>query len=75
MLAQALVMANNLGIEKALLTVAPDNIASQLVIQRNGGIAAGVNHEGEMRYWIEAPSKRQACSSESARELFAERSC
>ncbi len=67
MLAQALIKANNLGIEKALLTVAPDNTASHLVIRRNGGVAAGINHEGEMRYWIENPLKRQACDGAPAR--------
>jgi hypothetical protein len=46
----------------------PSLRASQLAIQRNGGVAAGINHQGEMRYWIENPFKRQACSSESARE-------
>ena len=59
MLRQALVKANVLGIERVLLTVAPENTASLLVIQRNGGIADGTNHEGEVRYWIDTPVKGQ----------------
>lgn len=57
MLRQGLVKARELGIEKALLTVEPANTASIVVIERNGGIADGTNHEGEIRYWIDtAPS-------------------
>lgn len=46
MLRQALVKCTDLGIERALLTVAPDNVASQAVVKRNGGVAGGVKHEG-----------------------------
>jgi predicted acetyltransferase len=52
MLRQALVKCGDLGIALALLTVAPDNVASQAVVKRNGGVADGVNDEGELRFWI-----------------------
>ncbi len=57
MLGQALRKAYARGIEKVLLTVAPNNAASRLVVQRNGGVADGINHEGEIRYWIGTPAR------------------
>ncbi|MBO0594435.1 GNAT family N-acetyltransferase [Nesterenkonia sp. E16_7] len=42
-----------LGLERALLTVAPDNTASLAVVSRCGGVSNGVNQEGELRFWIE----------------------
>ena len=53
MLREGLTLARTLGIERVLLTVAPDNEASRKVIVRNGGIADGMNHESEMRFWID----------------------
>ena len=53
MLQRALVKCKALGIERALLTVAPENAASLVVVQRNGGIADGINHEGELRFWVD----------------------
>lgn len=42
-----------LGIDRALLTVATDNLASMTVIERNGGVEDGVNQDGEVRFWID----------------------
>lgn len=53
MLAQGLVVARSLGVDRVLLTVAPDNEWSRRVIIVNGGVAEeGLNHEGEQRFWI-----------------------
>ena len=51
MLAAALPVARDLGIEKALLTCDEDNIASRLVIERNGGVLEDVR-KGKLRYWV-----------------------
>ncbi len=56
MLRQALARVKALGIEKALLTVAPDNVASLVVVKRNGGLPDGMNSEGELRFWLDTPS-------------------
>ncbi len=56
MLRDALVKCSALGIESALLTIAPENTASLTVMRRIGGIADGVNDEGELRFWIETPA-------------------
>jgi len=53
MLRDGLLKAKELGIERAMLTVEPDNIASQVVIKRNGGVEDGMNPVGEMRFWID----------------------
>lgn len=53
MLRQALIKCRALRIESALLTVDSKNAASLAVIDRNGGVADGVNHEGELRFWID----------------------
>ncbi|WP_375001639.1 GNAT family N-acetyltransferase [Aeromicrobium sp. CTD01-1L150] len=53
MLGEALVKAKDLGLERVLLTVAPDNVASLRVVHRHGGVPDGRNHEGEDRYWVE----------------------
>lgn len=53
MLHDALARCADLGIDRALLTVAPDNAASLEVVRRNGGVADGVNHEGELRFWAD----------------------
>lgn len=53
MLREALGRCAELGIERALLTVAPDNAASLAVVRRNGGQPDGTNHEGELRFWID----------------------
>ncbi|THJ64602.1 GNAT family N-acetyltransferase [Arthrobacter echini] len=52
MLQDALVKCSALGIENALLTIAPENTASLTVMRRHGGIADGVNDEGDLRFWI-----------------------
>ena len=54
MLAQGLDRARELGIERALLTVAPENAWSRHVVLANGGVPDGRNGEGEDRFWIEA---------------------
>jgi predicted acetyltransferase len=51
MLAQALVVARGLGIERALLTCDDDNVASRRVIERNGGVLED-ERGGKLRYWV-----------------------
>ena len=53
MLRQGLAKAKVLGIDRVLLTVEPGNAASIVVVERNGGVADGINHEGESRFWID----------------------
>ncbi len=54
MLAQGLVLARSLGLDRVLLTVAPDNEWSRRVVLANGGVPEdGLNHEGEQRFWID----------------------
>ncbi len=52
MLAEGLRLAADLGIERALLTVAPENAWSRRVVLANGGEPDGRNEEGEDRFWI-----------------------
>ena len=49
---------NPLGIEQAILTIAPENAASLTVVRRNGGVGDGVNDEGELRFWIDTSTAR-----------------
>jgi predicted acetyltransferase len=51
MLAAALPLARRLGIEEALLTCDPDNVASQRVIESNGGRLEG-RRNGLLRYLV-----------------------
>lgn len=51
MLAAALPVARNLGIERALLTTDPGNVASQRVILANGGIPDG-ERGGVSYFWL-----------------------
>lgn len=51
MLAAALRVARGLGIEQALLTCDVDNVASRLVIERNGGVLED-ERRGKLRYWV-----------------------
>lgn len=51
MLAAALPIARSLGIEKALVTCDDTNVASRLVIERNGGVFED-ERQGKLRYWI-----------------------
>lgn len=53
MLALALEKCRTLDIGRVLLTVAPDNAASLAVVRRNGGVPDGINHEGDLRLWID----------------------
>ena len=58
MLACAIDVCRDLGIERALLTVDSDNIASQRVIERNGGVLEREGPAGEEQvlqrwYWID----------------------
>ncbi|MCL2541716.1 MAG: GNAT family N-acetyltransferase [Nocardioidaceae bacterium] len=53
MLGQALERCAGLGLPRVLLTVAPDNEASLKVVRRNGGVPDGLNHEGDLRWWID----------------------
>lgn len=53
MLRQGLAKAKAQGIDRVLLTVEPGNAASILVVERSGGIADGINQEGEIRFWID----------------------
>jgi predicted acetyltransferase len=50
-LAAALRVASDHGIEEALLTCAPDNIASRRVIERNGGRLVDLSDAGRLRFW------------------------
>src|SRR5579859_1767394 len=51
LLAEALPLANRLGIDPALLTCAPSNAASRKVIERNGGNFCDVSPSGRLRFW------------------------
>lgn len=51
MLAAALPVARELGVDPALLTCDEHNIASRKVIEANGGVLAG-NIRGGLRYWL-----------------------
>jgi predicted acetyltransferase len=51
MLADALLVARDLGIDQALLTCDEDNLASRLVIERNGGVLEDIR-KGKFRYWV-----------------------
>lgn len=51
MLAAALPVAAELGLECVLLTVGVDNVASQRVVERNGGLWWDVV-SGHRRYWV-----------------------
>jgi predicted acetyltransferase len=51
MLAAALPVARDLGVEKALLTCDVDNVASRRVIEHNGGVLEG-ERNGKLRYWV-----------------------
>lgn len=52
MLAEGLDRAAELGISRALLTVAPENEWSRRVVLANGGVPDGRNGDGEDRFWI-----------------------
>ncbi|MUK00676.1 GNAT family N-acetyltransferase [Vibrio cholerae] len=52
----ALLKCSALGIDSALLTIPPENAASLTVVHRNGGVADGMNDEGELRFWIDTSS-------------------
>jgi predicted acetyltransferase len=52
MLADGLHHARRIGLDRALLTCAEDNVASKRVIQTNGGQPAG-HAGGEDRFWID----------------------
>ena len=61
MLTLALQKAMGLGIERVLITCATDNIASQRVILKNGGVLASESHSQQagrvtQRYWIDLES-------------------
>jgi predicted acetyltransferase len=51
MLAAALPIAHDLGIEQALVTCDEDNLASRLVIERNGGVLENTR-QGKLRFWV-----------------------
>ncbi|SDJ45915.1 Acetyltransferase (GNAT) domain-containing protein [Actinokineospora alba] len=51
LLAAALGVAHTYGIDRALLTCAPDNLASRRVIERNGGELDDISPAGRLRYW------------------------
>lgn len=51
MLAGALLIAHDLGVDPALLTCDDDNVASRVVIERNGGVLED-NRGGKLRYWV-----------------------
>jgi len=51
MLAAALPIAHDLGIDPALVTCDDDNLASRLVIERNGGVLED-QRKRKLRYWV-----------------------
>ena len=51
MLRRALAIAEELGIERALITCDPENIGSRTVIERNGGVLED-EREGKLRFWV-----------------------
>jgi predicted acetyltransferase len=51
LLAEALRLANQMGIDPALLTCAPSNAASRKVIERNGGKLRDASPSGRLRFW------------------------
>lgn len=52
MLAAGLDECRDLGLPRALLTVAPENEWSRRAVLVNGGVPDGRNSEGEDRFWI-----------------------
>lgn len=71
LLASALRTAAEHGIDSALLTCAPDNLASRRVIERNGGVLQDVSRAGRLRYWCQTNARpvlaRPRSSSSAAR--------
>jgi predicted acetyltransferase len=53
MLAQALVVCQQLGLRQVLVTCAVDNLGSCRVIEANGGVLDRIV-DGEARYWLSA---------------------
>lgn len=51
MLLNALVVARDLGIERALVTCDVDNVGSRAVIERNGGVLED-ERAGKLRFWV-----------------------
>jgi predicted acetyltransferase len=51
MLAAALPILGDLGVEQALLTCDEDNVASRRVIEHNGGVLEDAR-QGKLRYWV-----------------------
>jgi predicted acetyltransferase len=51
MLRQALGVARELGIERALVTCDVDNVGSRAVIERNGGVLED-ERSGKLRFWV-----------------------
>jgi predicted acetyltransferase len=54
MLAAALPILGDLGVDRALLTCDVDNLASRLVIEHNGGVLED-QRQGKLRYWVPTP--------------------
>ena len=52
MLAEGRLRAAELGVGRALLTVAPENAWSRHVVLRNGGVPDGSNSDGEDRFLL-----------------------
>jgi predicted acetyltransferase len=53
-LADALPMARELGIFRALITCDEDNAGSRATIEKNGGIYEDTRN-GKRRYWVDSP--------------------
>jgi len=58
MLGHGLVQAREVGLARVLLTVAAENAASLAVVAHNNGVPDGVNSDGQLRFWIDAPDER-----------------
>ncbi|RNL78857.1 GNAT family N-acetyltransferase [Nocardioides marmorisolisilvae] len=52
LLAAALPIAVDLGIERALITCDTDNVGSRRVIEKNGGVLED-ERQGKLRYWVD----------------------
>lgn len=58
MLAAALPIARDLGIDPALVTCDEDNVASRRVIERNGGVLED-KRGNKLRFWVPTSKPRQ----------------
>lgn len=65
MLREALPIARELGIDRALITCEAGNIASRTVIERNGGVLED-ERDGIRRYWVATPEAVSRAAADRA---------